>query len=153
MDDDELSPTARPSWPDEDKTPTSQREVRGFYSYSIAAEVFAVVGVGAFLPVTLEQLARENGVLYSDRTTPCVVHDARRSLILRAADDARDPDQCLIRILGADITTASFAMYTFSAAVLCQALVLVSISAFADYGEWSEVASRGEILISNRRKS
>jgi len=26
----------------------------------------------SFLPVTLEQLARENGVLYSDRTTPCM---------------------------------------------------------------------------------
>lgn len=136
MDDEDDIPQGHRTWPDEDKTPTSQREIYGFYCYSIAAEVFAVVGVGAFLPVTLEQLARENGVLYSNRTTPCVTHDARvRSLMLRAADGPRDPDQCLVHILGANVTTASFAMYTFSAAVLCQALVLVSISAFADYGE------------------
>lgn len=147
MDEDELDSVTHRSWPDEDKTPTSQREVHGFYSYSIAAEVFAVVGVGAFLPVTLEQLARENGVLYSDRTKPCVTHDAARSLMLRASDDARDADQCLIHVFGMDMITASFAMYTFSAAVLCQALVLVSISAFADYGGFSQASRKRLILM------
>ena len=123
------------SWPEEDKTSTSQREIYGFYSYGIAAEVFAVVGVGAFLPVTLEQLARENGVLYSDRTTPCVQQaSSANGLQMRGSDGARDPDQCLVHLFGTDVTTASFAMYTFSLAVLCQALVLVSFSSFADYG-------------------
>lgn len=123
------------SWSDEDRTPTSTREIHGFYSYSMAAEVFAVVGVGAFLPVTLEQLARENGVLYSDHTTPCVAPAASAARMLaRATEGARDPDQCLIHLFGTDVTTASFAMYTFSVAVLCQALTLVSVSAFADYG-------------------
>lgn len=36
-------------YPGEDTTPTSDRELRGWYSYGIAAEVFAVVGVGEFL--------------------------------------------------------------------------------------------------------
>ena len=45
--------------------------------------------------MTLEQLARENGVLYSDRTTPCIiknlkdqdlVDDAIGALIRRATD-------------------------------------------------------------------
>jgi len=124
----------RHGWQDEDRTPTTTREIHGFYAYSMAAEVFAVVGVGAFLPVTLEQLARENGVLYSDHTTPCVGPVSAAELLKRVTDGARDPDQCLIHLFGTDVTTASFAMYTFSVAVLCQALTLVSVSAFADYG-------------------
>lgn len=135
MDDEDTSSNPRRTWSDEDRTLTSVREIHGFYSYSMAAEVFAVVGVGAFLPVTLEQLARENGVLYSDRTTPCMsAAGAAGRLAVRATDGARDADQCLVHLFGTDVTTASFAMYTFSVAVLCQALTLVSVSAFADYG-------------------
>lgn len=33
-------------YPGEDTTPTSQREIWGWYAYGIAAEVFAVCGVG-----------------------------------------------------------------------------------------------------------
>lgn len=37
----------RPSrYPGEDTTPTSRREILGWYAYGIAAEVFAVCGVG-----------------------------------------------------------------------------------------------------------
>lgn len=132
-----MHPPAGSSWPGEDRAPTTQRERYGFYSYSIAAEVFAVVGVGAFLPVTLEQLARENGVLYSDKSTPCTAPQAPQAStmhMIRATDGTRDPDQCIVHLFGSDITTASFAMYTFSVAVFCQALTLVSVSAFADYG-------------------
>lgn len=124
-------PRARQSWPGQDHTPTTEQEIHGFYSYGIAAEVFAVVGVGAFLPVTLEQLARENGVLYSDRSIPCVSPSTYRLL----SRDDRDPNQCVISLFGGEITTASFAMYTFSVAVLLQAIVLVSFSSFADYGD------------------
>lgn len=35
-----------PRYAGEDTTPTSHREVLGWYSYGIAAEVFAVCGVG-----------------------------------------------------------------------------------------------------------
>lgn len=128
---DDLASGPRSSWPGQDNTPTTEREIQGFYSYGIAAEVFAVVGVGAFLPVTLEQLARENGVLYSDRSTPCVSPTHQRLL----SRDERDPSQCVIKPFGSEITTASFAMYTFSLAVFCQAITLVSFSSFADYGQ------------------
>lgn len=153
MDDDYASASPERSWPEEDKTPTSERELRGFYSYGIAAEVFAVVGVGAFLPITLEQLARENGVLYSDRSTPCVAPPGSKTLLARAADGGRDPDQCLIHLFGTDITTASFAMYTFSAAVLCQAIVLVSFSSFADYGTLETITTRlSSVLMMGRQQ-
>jgi MFS transporter, UMF1 family len=123
-----------PRYPDEDLSPTTDKELRGWYFYGIAAEVFAVCGPGSFLPVALEQLARENGVLWSDRTTPCTSGPtASRLLLSRAAKEGAD--QCLIRILGAEMTTASFAMYTFSLAVFIQAVALISFSSVADYGE------------------
>lgn len=40
----------------------------------------------------------------------------------------------MVGFLGLQINTASFAMYTFSLAVLIQALTLISFSALADYG-------------------
>lgn len=35
-----------PRYVGEDTTPTSHREILGWYSYGVAAEVFAVCGVG-----------------------------------------------------------------------------------------------------------
>ena len=90
--------------------------------------------------MTLEQLARERAVLYSDHVTPCIHALATddgatsssgmfvRSVLRRA------PEQCIVKILGMEVTTASFAMYTFSIAVFVQALVLVSFSSIADHG-------------------
>jgi MFS-type transporter involved in bile tolerance (Atg22 family) len=97
---------------------------------------------GSFAPVTLEQLAREAGVLRADGTTPCVTpktaapssSTARyiiRSLFARA-DDSNS--QCVVYPLGRMMSTSSFALYTFSAAVFVQALVLISFSPVADYG-------------------
>lgn len=43
---------------------------------------------------------------------------------------------CVIFILGAEINTASFAMYTFSISVLIQALLIISMSAAADHGRF-----------------
>jgi UMF1 family MFS transporter len=38
--------TKTPSYEGEDLSPTTARELRGFYAYGLAAEVFAVCGVG-----------------------------------------------------------------------------------------------------------
>ncbi|KAI9659343.1 MAG: Autophagy protein 22 [Bathelium mastoideum] len=115
----------------EDTQLTSQRELWGWYSYGLAAEVFAVCGVGSFLPVTLEQLAREHGLLLPDRSTPCVP----RSSNPPAGDLVRrDDNQCVIYVLGHEINTSSFSLYSFSLAILVQTLVLISIGAIADYG-------------------
>jgi UMF1 family MFS transporter len=94
---------------------------------------------GSFVPVTLEQLAREGGVLWSDKTTPCVAKKAGDSvaaltarILTRAA--STDNNQCVVNVLGAELTTSSFAMYTFSLAVFTQALALVSFSSIAYHG-------------------
>lgn len=117
-------PERPPRYVGDDTTPTSHREILGWYSYGVAAEVFAVCGVGSFLPLTLEQLAREYGTLQNSHL-PCWGPDA---------PDNNGDDQCVVEILGLQINTASFAMYTFSLAVLIQALTLISFSALADYG-------------------
>lgn len=43
----EGAPQRPPRYAGEDTTPTSHREILGWYSYGIAAEVFAVCGVGS----------------------------------------------------------------------------------------------------------
>ena len=94
--------------------------------------------------MTLEQLARERGVLWSDKTTSCMAKAAAESestagsvvaALFRRAN-GEDNNQCIIRPFGFEITTASFAMYTFSLAVLVQALALVSFSSVADHGKY-----------------
>ncbi|KAB8203633.1 autophagy-related protein 22-2 [Aspergillus parasiticus] len=126
-----------PRYSGEDTTPTSKREIWGWYAYGIAAEVFAVCGVGSFLPLTLEQLARERGTFKSSHL-PCVgpgspstSGNGTSPAMLRR--DGAENDQCVVGLLGLNINTASFAMYTFSLAVLVQALTLISFSALADY--------------------
>lgn len=81
--------------------------------------------------MTLEQLAREVGVLQSDRTAPCVQsHRTPPSQPLAE----RDENQCIVDLLGYEINTSSFTLYSFSLAIILQTLVLISIGAIADYG-------------------
>ncbi|KAF4872931.1 Autophagy-related protein 22 [Colletotrichum siamense] len=116
----------------EDTRPTSQKELNGWYAYAFAAETYVICAIGSFIPILLETLARENGVLLSDRTTPCGTSDSKNK-----ADG-----QCIVYVLGMEINTASFAMYTFSISVLIQALLVVSISSAADHGD-----SRKKLLL------
>jgi UMF1 family MFS transporter len=102
-----------------------------------------VCGIGSFIPVTLEQLARENGVLLSDRHTPCkaprpVANPSSFSATSLEALFRPDPEkgQCVVHILGVEINTASFAMYTFSISVFVQALLIISMSGAADHGRF-----------------
>lgn len=95
-----------PQFAGQDVRPTSRKELMGWYSYAWAAEVFVVCGIGSFIPVTLEQLARENGVLLSDKSMPCRASTEPGSdLIMREG-----PEQCVVYIMGWQMNTASFAM-------------------------------------------
>lgn len=98
---------------------------------------------GSFLPVTLEQLAREQGVLFIDKVTPCTAKNVTAIAnatvnatvnVLMSRAEGSDTHQCIINVFGTELTTASFAMYTFSASVFMQALALVSVSSVADHG-------------------
>lgn len=124
-----------PRYPDEDQRPTSRKELLGFYLYSFAAEVFVVCGVGSFIPITLEQLARDRGVLLSDHSTPCTAHRASRDIFNVQGHHAQKSQQCAVTLPGGlEINTASFAMYTFSISVLLQSLIVITMSGLADHG-------------------
>ncbi|KAJ4296107.1 Autophagy protein 22 [Collariella sp. IMI 366227] len=112
-------------YPGDDTRPTSSKELAGWYAYAFAAEVYVICG--SFIPILLESLARENGVLLSDRTSPCGSSSDKNT---------GDGGQCIVYVLGMEINTASFAMYTFSVSVLLQALLVVSISCAADHGNY-----------------
>ncbi|KAF2760700.1 MFS general substrate transporter [Pseudovirgaria hyperparasitica] len=120
----------------EDTRLTSRKELAGFYMYGWAAEVFVVCGVGSFIPITLEQLARENGVLLSDRKTPCGAAKSTLPPATFSQSPRHESAQCIINIMGTEINTASFAMYTFSLSVLVQALLIISMSGAADHGHY-----------------
>ena len=45
-----------------------------------------------------------------------------------------EPPACIVKILGLQVNTASFALYTFSISVLVQALIIISMSGAADHG-------------------
>ncbi|PLN76518.1 autophagy-related protein 22-1 [Aspergillus taichungensis] len=123
--------------PGDDTRPTSKKELAGWYSYGWAAEVFTVCAMGSFLPITLEQMARDRGVLLSDKTTPCSTtwHGSGTSAMDRdTLTSVSRTSQCVVDVLGFEINTASFAMYTFSLSVFVQAVLIVSMSGAADHG-------------------
>jgi UMF1 family MFS transporter len=139
-DEGDLSP---PSYDGEDTRPTSRKELAGFYAYSFAAEVFVICGLGAFIPITLEDLARgsPSAVLAGDPTKSCKtkidIPEVAATLAAYSSDSRKHVNnQCVFRLLGLEINTASFAMYTFSISVLLQALVVVTMSGAADHGKF-----------------
>lgn len=132
-----------PAYDGEDTRPTSRKELLGFYAYSFAAEVFVVCGLGAFIPITLEDLARgsPSAVLVSDRTKSCKTKVGIPEVALTTFDPSHNRgkhanNQCVFDFIGLEINTASFAMYTFSLSVLLQALVVVTMSGAADHGRF-----------------
>jgi UMF1 family MFS transporter len=132
-----------PSYDGEDTRPTSRKELAGFYAYSFAAEVFVICGLGAFIPIILEDLARgsPSAVLASDPTKSCktrvdIPEVAATLYAFGNGSRKHVNNQCVFRLLGLEINTASFAMYTFSISVLLQALVVVTMSGAADHGQY-----------------
>jgi len=84
-------------------------------------------------------------VLLADKSTPCWAsfespqpsspsYVGSTALLSRNTRPHQSTDPCIIYLLGAEINTASFAMYTFSLSVLLQALIIISMSGAADHG-------------------
>ncbi|GMK55852.1 hypothetical protein CspeluHIS016_0209080 [Cutaneotrichosporon spelunceum] len=101
--------------------------VRAWYWYAFAAEVFAACAMAIFLPITLEQMARDIGFEAPDYTRPC---SKVKPL------PGTTPVACRAHILGRWVDTASFSMYVKSIAVFMQALGIISIGTLADCAYW-----------------
>lgn len=94
-------------------------------------------------------MARDRGVLLSDKTTPCnTTWKSPQSLLVSGllsntfgvsaykADATPPAKQCIVYVLGAEVNTASFAMYIFSVSVFVQAILIISMSGAADHGSY-----------------
>lgn len=119
----------------QDSRPTSRKELMGWYAYAFAAETYIICGIASFIPILLESLARENGVLLSDPSKPCGASEDKNS----------GGDQCVVYVLGIEINTASFAMYTFSISVLLQAILVVSIGHVVHLHFQGNISSRSPV--------
>ncbi|KAH3674845.1 hypothetical protein WICMUC_003048 [Wickerhamomyces mucosus] len=140
---------------------TTNSELFGWYLYSWAAEPFVVSAMSTYVPILLEQFARENGVRLDDHSMPCIqpsdpgitpspllpppttnttmAIDATRSLAKLFARDIQAEQEtvkCVLYVLGSYIDTSSYALYTFSFSVLVQTLTVISMSGAADRGHY-----------------
>jgi len=104
-----------------------RKKLHGWLSYAFASEVFVIVSLTLFLPICLEQFARDNGFLLPDRTEPCSSH----------SDDIQAPaspaGRCVVKVGWVWIDSASFSLYVYSISVALQALTVISMGGIADY--------------------
>lgn len=131
---------------------TTKQEVLGWCLYAWAAEPFIVSAVSTYVPILLEQFARENGVLLDDHSQPCVGSAIPQPPILppdagnmttaavngaaAVLSTVQPQVKCVVYVLGQYIDTSSFALYTFSFSVLFQTLVVISMSGASDRGHY-----------------
>ncbi|KAI0795848.1 autophagy-type protein 22 [Abortiporus biennis] len=105
-----------------------KRQLRGWLSYAFASEVFVIVSLTLFLPLCLEQFARDNGFLLPDKTQPCSSRPGNETVVV--TDEAA---RCVVKLGWAWIDTASFSLYVNSASVALQALTVISMGGIADH--------------------
>ncbi|RPD69994.1 MFS general substrate transporter [Lentinus tigrinus ALCF2SS1-7] len=104
------------------------RHLRGWFSYAFASEVFVIVSLTLFLPICLEQFARDNGYLLPDKTEPCST-----AVVLPAANDSEGDARCVVKLGWLWIDSASFSLYVYSTSVALQALTVISMGGIADH--------------------
>ncbi|KAK0440600.1 autophagy-related protein 22-like protein [Armillaria borealis] len=102
-----------------------RKRLYGWLSYAFASEVFVIVSLTLFLPICLEQFARDNGFLLPDRTTPC-------STVAKNLDAEDSPARCVVKLGFLWIDSASFSLYVYSISVALQALTVISVGGIAD---------------------
>ncbi|PBK98439.1 MFS general substrate transporter [Armillaria gallica] len=102
-----------------------RKRLYGWLSYAFASEVFVIVSLTLFLPICLEQFARDNGFLLPDRTTPC-------STVAKNLDAEDSPPRCVVKLGFLWIDSASFSLYVYSISVALQALTVISVGGIAD---------------------
>ncbi|KAG2071202.1 autophagy-type protein 22 [Suillus decipiens] len=101
-----------------------KQRLRGWLSYAFASEAFVVVSLTLFLPICLEQFARDNGFWQPEKTESC---SSPSGVAPENADD-----RCAVKIGWLWIDTASFSLYVYSISVALQALTVISMGSIAD---------------------
>lgn len=115
----------------------SNTELVGWYAYAWASEPFIVAAVGTYVPLILEQFARQNAVWLEDLNTPCLKVPSHSPPF--PGEGPTPIHKCVVYFLGRYIDTSSLPLYTFSLSVLVQALVVISMSGAADRGRFRKL--------------
>ncbi|KAK9462916.1 autophagy-related protein 22-like protein [Lipomyces oligophaga] len=126
---------------------TSKREIIGWLSFSFGSEPFVVAAVAVYLPILLEQYARDNSVLAEDHSKHCYANGQTAIPSPESFSSTARPGQCVMPVMGGYIDPASFALYTFSISVCLQALVVVSMSGAADRGSFRKLILVGFSIV------
>ncbi|KAI1793765.1 MFS general substrate transporter [Ganoderma leucocontextum] len=108
--------------------PKYSRHLRGWFSYAFASEVFVIVSLTLFLPICLEQFARDNGFLLPDKKYPCTPVTTQP-----VAREANQDARCVVKLGWVWIDSASFSLYVYSISVALQALTVISMGGIADH--------------------
>lgn len=105
-------------------------DIAAWAMVAIGAEPYLVSALGTYTPLLLEQLARNNGVSATDHLTPCTPQEGD------PLGPVPPPEHmaCVLPVMGGKfyIDTASYALYTFSFAVLFQTICVMTMSGIAD---------------------
>ncbi|KAJ7911604.1 autophagy-related protein 22-like protein [Mycena leptocephala] len=104
-----------------------KKRLHGWLSYAFASEVFVIVSLTLFLPICLEQFARDNGFLLPERTERCT------AAIGSNPTPIEPTGRCVVKIGWLWIDTASFSLYVYSISVALQALTVISMGGIADH--------------------
>lgn len=110
-----------------------RKKLHGWLSYAFASEVFVVVSLTLFLPICLEQFARDNGFLLPDRTHPCSSVEVPSTNTSRTTPTLEQEARCVVKIGWAWIDSASFSLYIYSISVALQAITVISMGGIADH--------------------
>ncbi|KAH9915558.1 autophagy-type protein 22 [Epithele typhae] len=105
-----------------------RKHLWGWFSYAFASEVFVIASVTLFLPICLEQFARDNGFLLPNKTEPCSSVSGAPTTT-ESGEEAR----CVVKLGWFWVDTASFSLYVLSFSVALQALVVISMGGIADH--------------------
>lgn len=120
---------------------TRNTDIFAWALIALAAEPYVVSVLGTFSPILLEQLARNNGVLDSDHLTPCVTPPGEQPIPQPPHNFLQqNTEACVLPIFGGRlyIDTSSYALYTFSVAVLAQTVSVLTISGIADNSNYKK---------------
>jgi len=139
-----------------------------FYSfiYFLYSEVFVIVSLTLFLPICLEQFARDNGYLLPDKIVSCSAASSpspRPPITTADGDALAEAARCVVKIGWVWIDSASFryvrspalsvcvcdlcffcvlSLYVYSISVALQALTVISMGGIADHREFSYMLAK-----------
>jgi UMF1 family MFS transporter len=101
-----------------DTSPISNEELRGWYSYAVAADGLSSF-IASFLPIVLKDLAANSAVDRVNRSVKC---------------DTSGPYVCDVQLFGMYIDTSAIVLYATSISVVCQFILFACLSSLADFG-------------------